>query len=56
MGSNIYYYLRLLENPKSDCTRIHEQSLKNKWLKIHNSKYNIPKPEENSRDEIIVVF
>jgi len=45
----------------SDRTRIHEQSLKingenTTELKIHNSKSNILKPEENSRDEITIVF
>jgi len=30
--------------------------LENKWLIIHYSSSNILKPEENSRDEIIIVF
>jgi len=40
----------------SDRTRIPEHSFENEWLKIHNIRFNILKPEENSGDEIIIVF
>jgi len=47
------------ENLRKNDVRPHQDTwtqFENKWLKLHNSKSHILKPEDNSRNEIVTVF